>query len=332
MLGVYETIDLTGDDDTLPSPSMTTSSTGTGILSPHMNGQGLGPQRLGHGHISIPMLNPLAHHTLPSTSSAFSLGMNHDHSNGLGNGSSAGNDIIDLTRTPSPQHFAAQQYIQQQQLQQHRPQIYHRQISIPPAPQNSHFSQPSTSNGAMTMPHPPPSFSPQIQAQNMMNHNPQKPVCIGQVSCTALVLYPIPYLVSSAYTEGLAKDGFAQFQANDPNFGQISQKETNIRADWVMVRLKVEPKPTHDPNNMHFSLPILTPSLRGPNGETQPPEQFGVVEQKVASVLGSMLAKGLIKLESRILRGKPSVSHSSLPLKQKNLDTSYPRYIPHLFT
>lgn len=142
--------------------------------------------------------------------------------------------------------------------------------------------------------------------------NPQRPACIGQLSCTALVLYPISYLVASAFEDPNQKDAFIQYNPN----GSSQNSSKDPKGDWAFVRLKVEGSKSPDPTNASFSLPILTPPLIGPNGETIPPEQFGVVEQKVANVLGAMLAKALVKVEGRILRGKPGVSvHLSFLLR-----------------
>ena len=47
--------------------------------------------------------------------------------------------------------------------------------------------------------------------------------------------------------------------------------------------------------------------MTGQAGETKPGDNFAVVEQKAATVLGPMLGKGLIRLDGRVRRGQPKV-------------------------
>lgn len=120
---------------------------------------------------------------------------------------------------------------------------------------------------------------------------PKTPVCIGQLAVTALVLYPIPYLGSQ-----------------EPRLDDT---------DWATVQLRYE----HNPNKIGGSetIHIITPRVRAPNGEAIQGEAFGVVEQKVATALGTMLGKGLIRLDGKIRRGMPHVrSQSHMPLKETN--------------
>lgn len=107
---------------------------------------------------------------------------------------------------------------------------------------------------------------------------PKTPVCIGQLQVNALVLYPISYLLP---------------------------RDQSQEAEWASVRLQYE----HNPHRMGNSetIHIRTPSDRTPNGEIISGDNFAVVEQKVATSLGGMLGKGLIRLEARIRRGKPNV-------------------------
>lgn len=97
---------------------------------------------------------------------------------------------------------------------------------------------------------------------------------------TALVLYPVPYLLP-----------------RDPSLGE---------SEWAVVRLQYE----HNPNNSGGSetIHIRTPHGKGPNGETIPSEAFGVIEQKVATYLGPMLGKGLIRLDAMVKKGASNVS------------------------
>jgi hypothetical protein len=60
------------------------------------------------------------------------------------------------------------------------------------------------------------------------------------------------------------------------------------------------------------TIHIRTPTERSPNGDIVPGEAFAVIEQKVATSLGGMLGKGLIRLEAKIRRGNPNVRLSSI--------------------
>ncbi|EMD41937.1 hypothetical protein CERSUDRAFT_129183 [Gelatoporia subvermispora B] len=107
---------------------------------------------------------------------------------------------------------------------------------------------------------------------------PKTPVCIGLLSVTALVLYPIAYL----------------------------QPESHIgESEWAPVRLNYE----HNPNKPggQETIHIKTPSMKTSDGEILPGENFGVVEQKVATYLGPMYGKGLIRLEAKVRRGQPKL-------------------------
>jgi len=108
---------------------------------------------------------------------------------------------------------------------------------------------------------------------------PKTPVCIGQLTVTALILYPVPYLVPQEYGRS---------------------------EEWAPVRLQYE----HNPNKPGGSetIHIRTPHGRGPNGEAIPGEGFAVIEQKVATALGPMLGKGLIRLDAKVKKGPPNVS------------------------
>ncbi|EPQ60504.1 hypothetical protein GLOTRDRAFT_113119 [Gloeophyllum trabeum ATCC 11539] len=128
-------------------------------------------------------------------------------------------------------------------------------------------------------PQAPPSFQPNMGGLPE-SLPPKTPVCIGQITVTALVLYPIPYLRPSN-TDGISQE-----------------------ADWIPVRLQYE----YTPNKAggQETIHIKTPAMRTPMGEIAS-ENFGVVEQKVASALGPMLGKGLIKLDAKVRRGMPNV-------------------------
>lgn len=106
---------------------------------------------------------------------------------------------------------------------------------------------------------------------------PKTPFCIGQLTITALVLYPLPYL------------------AQGPTFPD----------EWAPVRLQHE----HNPSKPGGSetIHIISPNVRVPTGDVIQGEVFGVVEQKVATSLGPMMSKGLIRLEAKVQRGGVNV-------------------------
>ncbi|KAF7306764.1 SNF2 family DNA-dependent ATPase [Mycena indigotica] len=113
----------------------------------------------------------------------------------------------------------------------------------------------------------PPPLNPQLA--------PKTPVCIGQITIHALVLYPIPYIT----------------QSNPPT------------EEWVPARLEYEHLAgKSQAETIHIKIPSGRPS----NGES---ETFGMVEQKVATAIGPMLGKGLIRLDVKIRKGS-----SGLPI------------------
>jgi len=122
-------------------------------------------------------------------------------------------------------------------------------------------------------PSPPPMtrFSSASQPLPPPDLPPKTPVCIGQLSATALILYPILY----------------------------TMPQTPAVPEWVPVRFEYESSKTAGKEAIH----IKSPSARGPSGESMPGETFGMIEQKVANHLGPMLGRGLIRLDSKICRG-----------------------------
>ena len=123
---------------------------------------------------------------------------------------------------------------------------------------------------------------------------PKTPVCIGQLTVTALILYPIPYIAP------------------------LNPGET----EWAGVRLQYE----HTVNSANKTqtketIHIKSPSGRTPNGENYAGEVFGVVEQKVADFLGPMLGKGPIRLDAKIRKGTGNVRSipCSSPYQERRL-------------
>ncbi|THH09193.1 hypothetical protein EW145_g2187 [Phellinidium pouzarii] len=132
------------------------------------------------------------------------------------------------------------------------------------APQSSHESQKQVASGMLDVP-------------------PKTPVCIGQITVTALVLYPLPYLQQGAI------------------FGNSGE------ADWGSVRLQYDSVVKQRNPNAEETIHIKTPTTKNLNGEVVAGETFGVVEQKVATVLGPMLGKGLIRLDAKVRRNVPKL-------------------------
>lgn len=128
-------------------------------------------------------------------------------------------------------------------------------------------------------PSPPPSSMARVASQSPLPQDlpPKTPVCIGQLTVTALVLYP------TAYT---------------------TPQNGNGEAEWAAVRLCYEHTPHKE---VKENISIRTPSSRDPNGGIINGENFSVVEKKAATYLGPMLGKGLIRLECMIRKGPSTV-------------------------
>ncbi|RDB28868.1 Helicase-like transcription factor CHR28 [Hypsizygus marmoreus] len=158
----------------------------------------------------------------------------------------------------------------------------HPSFSSPPPPASSLSSQSPNSQviDLTGSPSPPPSIHSRQPPLSALPPDlpPKTPVCIGQLTVTALVLYPVPYLL--------------------PN-------EHSSDSEWAPVRLQYEHNP-HKPGGSE-TIHIKAPHARGPNGETIAGEAFGVVEQKVATSLGPMLGKGLIRLDAKVRKGQPNL-------------------------
>lgn len=146
----------------------------------------------------------------------------------------------------------------------------------PPPPQQSLDRQVIDLTGS---PSPPPPVVSRQPSQPPLPADlaPKTPVCIGQLTVTALVLYPVNYL-----------------QPQNPG-----------ETEWVYVKLQYEHNPAKTTSKE--TINIKTPSVKGSNGESMAGEVFGVVEQKVADLLGPMLGKGLIRLDAKIRKGTGNV-------------------------
>jgi SWI/SNF-related matrix-associated actin-dependent regulator of chromatin subfamily A3 len=156
-------------------------------------------------------------------------------------------------------------------------------FQLPPSQKTRVLSVPQSSDRLVIdltgSPSPPPGIAVRSLPSMLPPDLPPKtPVCIGELTVTALVLYPLPYLVSQHPGEN----------------------------EWVTVRLQYEYQAQKLTSKE--TIHIKSPNSRGPNGENISGENFGVVEQKVADSLGPMLGKGLIRLDAKIRKGPPNVS------------------------
>jgi hypothetical protein len=124
-----------------------------------------------------------------------------------------------------------------------------------------------------------------VNPLNILNIDPKKAVCIGQLTVTALVLYPSQYL---------------QHQP-----GQA--ESSSLDADWAPVKLQYDFAAKARNPNGDETIHIQRPRIKLPSGEISTEETFGVVEQKVAKVVGPLLGKGLIRFEGKVRRGQPNV-------------------------
>lgn len=181
-----------------------------------------------------------------------------------------------------PPHLPHQQQLQQSYLA--NPDINH--ILPPMQPAQQPFNQlhnPAESAPQQVIDLTGGSPSPEPQVRSLPPDLPLKtPVCIGQLPATALVLYPVNYL----------------------NPG--GEQPVGSEREWAPVRLNYEHNPSK-PSGQD-TIHIRTPTSRGTLGEQLGGETFGVVEQKVASTVGPMLGKGLIRLEAKVRKGPPNVS------------------------
>lgn len=141
-------------------------------------------------------------------------------------------------------------------------------------------------------PSPPPQapvnhYQSQSHPQSSADIPPKTPVCIGQLTVTALVLYPVNYL--------------------QPSYSSTPNPES----EWGPVKLHYDAMAKAKNPASQETIHILTPPMikqGAAPGQVSPGENFGVVEQKVASVLGPMLGKGLIRIDAKVRRGVPNVS------------------------
>ncbi|KAH8119928.1 SNF2 family N-terminal domain-containing protein [Phellopilus nigrolimitatus] len=315
-------IDLTLDDDPHEQPrqikrprlnsdsdQLSLSNSSTPSIStppPSMSHSHLAPPKLPADFAihSTPTVYPLQslqshgayrpHFTGPSNSSAFFP--NRNVQTAYARSPSMTGPDPDLTNVPQQpqQQQPRQQQLQRQQSQQQQAQ--QQQSQQQQAQQQQALLQPPMRQiiDLTSSPSPPPPtlHTPQLpqEAQRQLTPGtldvpPKTPVCIGQLTVTALVLYPVSYLQPQGAITGHA----------------------NEAADWASVRLQHDSTIKQRNPNADETIHIKTPPTRIATGETLAGENFGVVEQKVATVLGPMLGKGLIRLDAKVRRGVPNL-------------------------
>lgn len=127
----------------------------------------------------------------------------------------------------------------------------------------------------------PPTGSSVVPAIDPKKKDARKDVvCIGELTVTALVLYPIDYLVASP---------------NSP-----------AREEWVPVRLMYDGAGKKRSRVNEETIRITSPVIKGVDGQPAGSDDFGVVEQRVANVLGPLMAKVLIRVTATIRRAAPN--------------------------
>lgn len=168
-----------------------------------------------------------------------------------------------------------------QPSQAHPPNASRQVIDLTSSPSPPPTGQPPSQQAILQAQSPHPAPQPSLPD----DLPPKTPVCIGQLTVTALVLYPLPYL--------------------QPQYGPNSPE-----AEWAPVRMNYEHNASKPDNR--DTIHIRTPNMTRPDGQLIPGENFGVVEQKVANFLGPMLGKGLIRLDGKVRRGPPNVMSLSL--------------------
>jgi SWI/SNF-related matrix-associated actin-dependent regulator of chromatin subfamily A3 len=83
--------------------------------------------------------------------------------------------------------------------------------------------------------------------------------------------------------------------------------------EFAPVRLTYDPEAKQKSATGEETINIIIPQYRtgdSPNDPIYGGNVFGVVEQRVATVLGPMLGKGLIRTDAKIRRGASKVSCS----------------------
>lgn len=200
---------------------------------------------------------------------------------------------------PTPVHI--QHQLDQLTKAQHQTLATARTPHVTPVPPTSHVGQRYPPNvidltrdqsPAFTSPSPQPSGYPRQTLVLDDSLAPTTAILIGQINVSALVLSPVPYIMQQ------------QTHTVMPN-GQIMPAGS---ADYVPVKLRA---PSENPD-AHDIL-IYTPS-QARNGNVLAPDNFAVVETKVAARLHPLMCKRAIKLEAMIKTVQPGSNMLVAPL------------------
>ncbi|KAF8756200.1 SNF2 family N-terminal domain [Rhizoctonia solani] len=165
------------------------------------------------------------------------------------------NTAIDLTATPSPPTAAP----------------------TPTAPV-------SVSVSPSSAPTPPAASTstpaPKLEGRTVM--------CIGEISVTALILYPIRYLAPS-------------------NTASDATPATATMPATCMVKLRYDASKKRMASVVGTSSTDQTINIASPTTAAGPGEDFGVVDQKAANVLAPLMERGLIRTEAKVVKGSENV-------------------------
>ena len=184
---------------------------------------------------------------------------------------------------PQPSYSSQHAYA----AEQTPPQAQQPQLQSQQQPLHSYQQQPSVHNvidltGTGT---PPPT-----QNGAVLKDVRRDVVCIGQILATALVLYPIPYVcLQQASAAGLPIPSGEEFVPVRLKYDDASKKRARF------------PQQQHEE-----TIQITVPTQKSPSGESIGGEDFGVVEQRIATVLGPLMQKVLIRLEATVKRSMGS--------------------------
>ncbi|KAF8323271.1 hypothetical protein DL93DRAFT_2123795 [Clavulina sp. PMI_390] len=146
----------------------------------------------------------------------------------------------------------------------------------------------STSSQGSLVPRPPIQTSTPAATNGATKDGRRDVVCIGQLSCNALILYPMSYIC--------------------PKPGEPVPPLPATADGYVPVRLKYDDVAKRRAKNPGQSteetIQIQVPHYKGgPSGnENLGGDEFGVVEQRFATVLGPLMQKVLIRLEAHVQR------------------------------
>lgn len=113
-------------------------------------------------------------------------------------------------------------------------------------------------------------------------------MCIGELSVTALILYPIRYLAPSNTTSD-ATPATATIPAT------------------CLVKLRYDSAKKRIGQTIGAPSDDYTVNISSLSTPTSPGEDFGVVDQKAANALAPIMERGLIRIEARVFKGSENV-------------------------